>query len=68
MEDIGLLRLSTEVTYSATAFEGTKASYWLPSRAVIEAETKRQRWRNIHLFTGYRRFNVETEVRTAAPN
>ncbi len=67
MEDIGLLRLDTDVTYAATRFDGTSLTYWLPTRAVVEAATRRQHWRNTHLFQNYRRFNVETEVKTAAP-
>ena len=67
MEDMGLLQLNAEVNYAAMHFSGVSSDYWLPTRAVIEALTKRQHWRNIHLFTDYRRFNVETEVRTGTP-
>ena len=66
MADTGLLRLDADVTYSDVRFNET-STFWLPSRAVIEAETKRQHWRNTHLFSGYRRFDVETEVKTATP-
>lgn len=64
--DSGLVRLDADVTYSEIAFNGS-TRYWLPARAVIEAETKRQHWRNTHLFSNYRRFDVETEVKTAMP-
>lgn len=67
MEDIGLVRLEAQVDYAPMRFTGADSDYWLPSRAVIEALTKRQHWRNIHLFTDYRRFSVDTEVRTATP-
>ena len=66
LTDEGLLRLDADVTYSDVAFNGS-TQYWLPYRAVIEAETRRQHWRNTHLFTNYRRFDVETEVKTATP-
>ncbi len=66
MEDIGLLRLDADVTYSFVKFSGT-AEFWLPTQAVIEASTKRQHWRNTHLFTDYHRFDVETDVKTSAP-
>lgn len=66
MADTGLLRLDADVTYSDVHFNESTA-YWLPARAVIEAETKRQHWRNTHLFTNYRRFEVETDVKTAVP-
>ena len=66
MAETGLLRLDADVSYSDVRFNET-AHFWLPSRAVIEAETRRQHWRNTHLFSNYRRFDVETEVKTANP-
>jgi len=66
MEEIGLLCLEADVSYTKVPFSGGSA-YWLPSRAVIEAETKRQHWRNTHVFSNYRRFNVETVVKTPSP-
>ena len=66
MADMGLLRLDADVTYSDIRFNGSTA-YWLPSRAVIDAETKRQHWHNTHLFGGYKRFTVDTEVKISAP-
>jgi hypothetical protein len=65
MEEIGLLRLNADVTYSSVHFAGD-TSWWLPARAVIEAATRRQHWRNEHVFTEYRRFNVETESKGTA--
>ncbi len=66
MADMGLLRLDADVTYSDVRFNGSTA-YWLPARAVIDAETKRQHWHNTHLFTGYKRFAVDTDVKISAP-
>jgi hypothetical protein len=66
MADMGLLRLDADVTYSDVQFNST-TSYWLPARAVIDAETKRQHWHNTHLFTGYKRFTVDTDVKISAP-
>ncbi len=65
MEDIGLLKLDAKVTYTPIRFSGTR-TYWLPARAVIEAATRRQHWRNTHAFSDYRRFDVETEVKTTS--
>lgn len=64
MAEAGLLRLDADVTYSDVRFNET-AHFWLPSQAVIEAETKQQHWRNIHQFGNYRRFEVDTVVKTA---
>ena len=66
MADMGLLRLDADVSYSDVTFNQS-IRYWLPARAVVEAETKRQHWRNTHLFSDYRRFDVETQVKTATP-
>ncbi len=66
MEDIGLLELDAHVTYSTVHFGGAApATYWLPARAVVEAATKRQHWRNTDLFSDYRRFDVQTEVKAS---
>ena len=66
MAETGLLRLDADVTYSEVRFNEA-THFWLPSRAVIEAETRRQHWRNTHLFSNYRRFEVETQIKTADP-
>jgi hypothetical protein len=62
LADIGLLRLDADVTYSDVRFSGSTV-YWLPIRADVEAETKRQHWHNTHLFTDYKRFAVDTDVK-----
>ena len=64
MADNGLLRLDADVTYSEVHFSGSPA-YWLPTTADIEAQTKRQHWHNTHLFENYKRFSVETDVKTS---
>lgn len=58
LDDIGLVGLRAEVDYAAV--EGGQA-VWLPRQAAIEARTQRQRWRNVHIFSGFRRFEVQTE-------
>jgi hypothetical protein len=63
MQEIGLESLEAVVSYAPVAFRDPPANYLLPLTAVIDARTKRQRWRNRHDFTAYRRFSVETEVR-----
>jgi hypothetical protein len=66
MAEVGLLRLDAYVTYSPVRFSDS-TEYWLPDRAVIDAETKRQHWHNTHLFTGYKRFEVDTDVSISTP-
>lgn len=66
MAEQGLLRLDADVAYAEVPFDAA-TRYWLPARAIIDAETKRQHWRNTHVFGNYRRFEVETEVKPANP-
>ncbi len=64
MEDIGLMKMSSEVEYSPYR---TGEKEWLPAGALIEAETRKQRWRNTHQFSHYREFAVDTDVKLGAP-
>ena len=65
MRDVGLNTLRSEVYYAPVPFRGTKQTYWFPSQASVEVETPRQHWRNIHAFTDYKRFSVDTEEQVA---
>ena len=67
MEDIGLARLEADVRYGSVTFTHPDETFWLPVSATVDAETRRQHWRNIHQFTKYRRFTVDTNVKIAAP-
>jgi hypothetical protein len=58
MEDVGLRALRTEVQYAPVSFQGVSQPYWLPSSAVIDVESPRQHWRNLHRFTSYHRFTT----------
>lgn len=63
LEDIGLKEMSSEVTYAPVRFAGSAEEEWLPSSAQIFAHTARQHWQNVHQFSGYKRFSVQTETR-----
>ncbi len=65
MQDVGLKTLRSEVEYAPVPFRGMKETYWFPSQATVEVETPRQHWRNIHRFTDYKRFSVDTEEQVA---
>lgn len=67
MEDIGLQTLRTSVDYAPVRFRGLNHQPWLPAKAVIEVETPRQRWRNIHRFTNYEHFAVDTQHQDMVP-
>ena len=61
MSDVGLRTFSSEIEYSPVSFRGVAAAVWLPSTAIIELQTPKQRWRNIHRFTNYQQFSVSTD-------
>ncbi len=65
MRDVGLNTLRSEVSYAPVPFRGTKQTYWFPAQASVEVETPRQHWRNLHAFTDYKRFSVDTEEQVA---
>ena len=64
LSDIGLRGMRSEIHYSLINFREPNESYWMPVSAVIDVETPRQHWRNIHRFTGYKRFKATIEVET----
>ena len=66
MTDVGLKSLHSEIEYSAVSFSGGTQMYWLPAKATIDVQTLRQHWRNIHQFSNYQRFSVDTVSTVAA--
>jgi hypothetical protein len=62
MEDLGLRDLRSEIHYAFVQFHDPDESYWLPTSAVIDVETPKQHWRNVHRFTDYRRFRATIRV------
>jgi hypothetical protein len=62
LEDLGLRDLRSEVHYSYVQFHDPEEAYWLPASAVIDLETPKQHWRNVHRFSDYRRFRVNVKV------
>ena len=65
MEDVGLLALRSEVRFAPVTFHNSQEAFWLPARAVVEVESRHQRWRNTHEFSDYKRFSVETQEQIA---
>ncbi len=67
MSDVGLKSLTAEIDYDPIQLPGWTQAYRFPSVATVEVETLRQRWRNVHRFTNYKRFLVDTSVSVADP-
>jgi hypothetical protein len=62
LEDVGLRDLRTEIHYAIVQFHSPEESYWMPASAVVDLETPKQHWRNVHRFTDYRRFRATIQV------
>jgi hypothetical protein len=62
MTDLGLRELRSEIHYSVVQFRDPEEAYWMPASAVIDVETPKQHWRNVHRFTDYRRFRATIQV------
>jgi hypothetical protein len=59
LSDIGLAGMHSEVHFALHQFHGARESMWVPDFAVIDLETPRQHWRNLHRFTAYKKFDVD---------
>jgi hypothetical protein len=66
LDDLGLHDLQSEIQYSIVQFHDPEEAYWMPASAVIDVQTPRQHWRNVHRFTGYRRFRSTIQVQVGA--
>lgn len=65
MRDVGLVGLSVAVDYAPVSLPGWTQQFRFPSIATVDVESLRQRWRNIHRFTKYKRFMVESQQTVA---
>jgi hypothetical protein len=65
LNDLGLQVMRSEIHYATVHFHDPEESYWMPISAVIDVETPRQHWRNIHRFAGYKRFRATIQVEEA---
>jgi len=62
LDDLGLHDIRSEIHYSVVQFHEPEEAYWMPASAVIDVETLKQHWRNVHRFTDYRRFRATIQV------
>ena len=65
LSDLGLQAMRSEIHYATVHFHNPEESYWMPASAVIDVETARQHWRNMHRFAGYKRFRATIQVEEA---
>jgi hypothetical protein len=62
LSDLGMQGMRSEIHYAIVHFHDPEESYWMPVSAIIDVETPKQHWRNIHRFTGYKRFRATIQV------
>jgi hypothetical protein len=62
LSDLGLQGMQSDIHYALVQFHDPDEAYWVPVSAIIDLETPLQHWRNLHRFTGYRRFRGSLEI------
>ena len=62
LDDLGLHDLRSEIHYSVVRFHDPEEACWMPASAVIDVETPKQHWRNVHRFADYKRFRATIQV------
>jgi hypothetical protein len=65
LKDINIEAFNIEVTYKPQSLSSDPELKWLPSTAVVDVQTARQEWRNIHSFSEYKKFSVEAKESTS---
>lgn len=65
-QDVGLKSMRTEVDFAPVRFQAGSGPLWFPVKAIVDAETPRQHWRNTHSFSDYKMFSVDTNEKVAA--
>jgi hypothetical protein len=60
--DLGLRDIQTEIHYSLVQFHAPEEAYWMPASAIIDLQTPKQHWHNVHHFSAYRRFRATIQV------
>jgi hypothetical protein len=66
MHDVGLRSLRAEIDYAPVKLPDWPQTYRFPTLATVEVETLRQHWKNVHHFTEYKRFLVDTQETVTA--
>lgn len=61
LSDLGLAGMRSEVHYTQRTFRDPAESVWVADSAVIDVDTPRQHWRNLHKFSDYKRFDVNVK-------
>ncbi len=66
--DIGLERQTTELHFGETRLPQTVSPLWLPQEVVVTTGMNKQLYRNVHRYSDYRLFKVETKILSVPPD
>ncbi len=65
LNEIQLEQLTTEVKFGEVRFEDVPNPLWLPTQVDVYIEIDKQKYRNLHHYTEYRRYRVTTKIGTS---
>ena len=65
---IGLERMTTELHFGETRLPQTVAPLWLPQEVVVTTEKDQHSYQNVHRYSDYRVFKVESKILSAPPD
>ncbi|MFZ0960523.1 MAG: hypothetical protein WAO35_06420 [Terriglobia bacterium] len=65
---IGLERMTTELHFGETRLPQTAAPLWLPQEVVVTTERDKHSYQNVHRYSDYRLFKVETKILPTPPD
>jgi VWFA-related protein len=60
--EIRLDQLTTEVAFGEVQLEDVPNPLWLPSNVAVSMEIGKQKFRNLHHYTNYRRYRVSVKI------
>ena len=66
--DIGLENLTTELHFAEIRLPQTSSPLWLPQEVVVTAGMNKRLYRNVHRYTDYKLFQVESKILPAPPD
>ena len=65
--ELKLRRQTTEVTYDKVQLKQEAQPLWLPREVAVTVEMRDRSWHNLHRYSDFKLFRVETKDRIAAP-
>jgi len=63
---VRLTRQTTEIQFSEVHFKEMTSTFWLPREVVVTVEWKGRTFRNVHQYSDFKLFNVQSEEKRKA--